>query len=147
MLFCKFVQFTIIFFREAERRAQKAEEQEKAVCPEVPERAQERREQGEGQRRAEHDGGERVEPELSHADAQGVGKEREEQGEGVERVERVGEGAASAAERAQCVVEQGEPCAEQERAQERAELFADGVAHRQPPKSRRSSPPSETVSS
>ncbi len=131
-LFCKFVQFTIIFFREQERGAQKTQKSGEAVCPEVPEGAEERGEKGEAEGCAEQDGKEHIKAQLAPADAEREGEEcgGEEQAE--ERVERAGQDAvraAAQAQGAQTVVEQGERRAEQERGGKAFELGGDLDAH------------------
>ena len=126
------MQFTIIFFYQQKRRAQKTGEGKETVGPEVPKRAEERREEREAQVRAEGDEGEHIEPQLALADAQREGEKGGGEEETVERVEQVRQGAAGAAaqaERAQAVIEQGEGRAEKKGAPEGVELCADLDAH------------------
>ena len=76
------------------------------VGPEVPKRAEERREEREAQVRAKGNEGEHIEPQLTLADAQREGEKGGGEEETVERVEQVRQGAAGAAaqaERAQAV--------------------------------------------
>ncbi len=130
------MQFTIIFFRQQERRTQKAGEGKEAGGPKIPKRAEQRREEGEAQDRAEEGEGEHIEPQLALSDAQREGDERGGEKEAVERVEQVGQGASAAAAQAQgaqTVIEQGEGRAEQERAPEGAELGAEVNAHASAP--------------
>ena len=103
------MQFTIIFFYQQKRRAQKTGEGKETVGPEVPKRAEERREEREAQVRAKGNEGEHIEPQLALADAQRKGEKSGGEEETVERVEQVRQGAAGAAaqaERAQAVIEQ-----------------------------------------
>ena len=90
---------------------QKTGEGKETVGPEVPKRAEERREEREAQVRAKGNEGEHIEPQLALADAQRKGEKGGGEEETVERVEQVRQGAAGAAaqaERAQAVIEQGE---------------------------------------
>lgn len=131
-LFCKFVQFTIIFFRKQERGAQKTQKCGKAVCPEVPEGTEERGEEGEAERCAERGGEEHIKAQLAGTDAEGKGEERGGEEQAEERVERAGQGAVCAAAQAQgtqTVVEQGERRAEQERGGKAFKLGTDLDAH------------------
>lgn len=126
------MQFTIIFFHQQKRCAQKTGEGKETVGPEVPKRAEERREEREAQVCAEGDEGEHIEPQLALADAQREGEKGGGEEETVERVEQVRQGAAGAAaqaERAQAVIEQGERRAEKKGAPEGVELCADLDAH------------------
>lgn len=126
------MQFTIIFFYQQKRRAQKTGEGKETVGPEVPKRAEERREEREAQVRAKGDEGEHIEPQLALPDAQREGEKGGGEEETVERVEQVRQGAAGAAaqaERAQAVIEQGERRAEKKGAPEGVELCADLDAH------------------
>lgn len=68
------MQFTIIFFYQQKRRAQKTGEGKETVGPEVPERAEERREEREAQVRAKGNEGEHIEPQLALPDAQREGE-------------------------------------------------------------------------
>ena len=126
------MQFTIIIFCKAERRAEKAGKGKETVCPEVPERPEQRREKAEGERCADRDGEERVEPQLAAADAQSEGEERGGKEQGIERVERVGERAPRAAVEphgAQRVIEQSKAGAEEKRAGKHGKLRRDVAAH------------------
>ena len=90
------MQFTIIFFYQQKRRAQKTGEGKETVGPEVPKRAEERREEREAQVRAKGNEGEHIEPQLTLADAQREGEKGGGEEETVERVEQVRQGAAGA---------------------------------------------------
>lgn len=130
------MQFTIIFFCKAERRAEKAGKGEETVGPEVPERAEKRGSESKGERRADYDGEERVEPQLAAADAQGKGKKCGGEKQGIERIERAGERmprAAAEPHGAQRVIEQGKAGAEQKRAGKHGELGRDVAAHASAP--------------
>ena len=81
------MQFTIIFFCKEKRCAQEAGESKETVGPEVPERAEERREEREAQVRAEGDEGEHIQPQLALPDAQREGEKGGGEKEAVERVE------------------------------------------------------------
>ncbi len=144
------MQFTIIFFREQERRAQKPRKGEKALGPEIPERAEERGEEREAQSRADEHGEEHIEAQLTAADAEREGEQRGGEDKAVERVERSGQGAVRAAAQTQCaqgIVEQSKGRAEQERGAQARELRGDLNAHGQPPNRRLSSPPEEGAGS
>ena len=126
------MQFTIIFFRKEKRRAQKAGEGKEAAGPEVPKRAEERREEREAQNRAEEGEGEHIEPQLAPSDAQREGEKGGGEEKAVERVEQIRQGAAGAAahtEGAQAVVEQRQRRAEEKGAPEGVQLRADLDAH------------------
>lgn len=119
------MQFTIIFFREQKRSAQKTQKRGEAVRPEVPERTKERGEERKAQRRAGEHGEEHIEAQLAPADAEREGEQRGGEEQAEERVERAGQGAVCAAaqtQRAQTVVEQGERRAEQKRGGKALEL-------------------------
>lgn len=86
------MQFTIIFFHQQKRRAQKTGEGKETVGPEVPKRAEERREERKAQVCAEGNEGEHIEPQLALADAQREGEKGGGEEESVERVEQVRSG-------------------------------------------------------
>lgn len=119
------MQFTIIFFREQKRSAQKTQKRGEAVCPEVPEGAEERGEKGEAEGCTERKSEEHIKAQLTGTDAEGEGEERGSKEQAEERVERAGQGAVRAAAQtqgAQAVIEQGERRAEQERGGKAFEL-------------------------
>ena len=126
------MQFTIIFFYQQKRRAQKTGEGKETVGPEVPKRAEERREEREAQVRAKGNEGEHIEPQLAPADAQ-----REEKGEkrgkhAVERVERAGQTPPCRPPQphgAQQVIEERKDEAEQERGEKALRLLGERHAH------------------
>ena len=85
------MQFTIIFFYQQKRRAQKTGEGKETVGPEVPKRAEERREERKAQVCAKGNEGEHIEPQLAPADAQREEKRQQRERRAVEEIERARE--------------------------------------------------------
>ena len=126
------MQFTIIFFYQQKRRAQKTGEGKETVGPEVPKRAEERREEREAQVRAKGNEGEHIEPQLAPADAQREEKRQQRERRAVEEIERARKAPLRRPPQphgAQQVIEKRKDEAEQERGEKAPRLLGERHAH------------------
>lgn len=120
------------FFKRFYRESQQPQQFKERARPEIPQRAQQRREDAEEERRAERGGHNGIEPQLAVPNAQCENEKRQRERQAVKRVERFGKalpGAAAQPQGAQQVVEQRERHAEQERRGKQPKLCVDGNAH------------------
>ena len=130
--FAKFGKFTINFLQPPQRGCKKTENSEQCLRPEVPERAEERREEREAQVRAKGNEGEHIEPQLAPADAQREEKRQQRERRAVEEIECARKAPLRRPPQphgAQQVIEERKDEAEQERGEKAPRLLGERHAH------------------